>query len=126
MQSGQKKILVVNDEQDMLDQIQKWLRIAGFSVRCTLTAENAVELFDQNQFDLVLLDYNLKLERTGARTAKAFIPVFKKINPAIPIVIISATTSDLSKDDLGVAEVFILHRAIWRNLSNLINEILNQ
>ncbi len=124
MQQGQKHILVVNDEQDMLDQIQKWLRVAGYFVKCSLTAENGIQLFGQNHFDLVLLDYHLKKESTGTRTAKTFIPLFKKLNPTIPIVIISATISDLNKDELGVAAVFILHRAIWRNLSNLINGIL--
>ena len=124
MQQGQKSILVVNDEQEMLDQIQRWLGIAGYAVNCTLTAEDGVKLFDQNHFDLVLLDYNLKAEPIGARTAKMFIPLFKKLNPIIPIVIVSATESKLNKDELGVADVFILHRAIWRNLLNLINGIL--
>ena len=124
MQQGQQSILVVNDEQEMLDQIQRWLGVAGYVVRCTMTAEDGIKLFGQNHFDLVLLDYHLKLEQTGARTAKTFIPIFKKLNPAIPILIISATVSDLNKDELGVAAVFILHRAIWRNLLNLIREIL--
>jgi CheY-like chemotaxis protein len=125
MQQEQKRILVVNDEKDMLDQIQKWLGIAGYFVECTLTAEDGIKRFGQNDFDLILLDYHLKKESSGARTAKTFIPHFKKLNPTIPIVIISATVSDLNKDELGVAAVFILHRAIWRNLSNLIKETLS-
>ena len=124
MQQGQQSILVVNDEQEMLDQIQRWLDIAGYVVRCTMTAEDGIQLFGQHHFDLVLLDYNLKEEPKGARTAKAFIPLFKKLNPTIPIVIISATESKLNKEELGVAAVFILHRAIWKNLSNLIKGIL--
>jgi CheY-like chemotaxis protein len=124
MQQEQKRILVVNDEQEMLDQIQRWLGIAGYAVRCTMTAEDGIKLFGQNHFDLVLLDYNLKAESVGARTAKTFIPFFKKLNPNIPIIIVSATESKLNKDELGVTEVFILHRAIWRNLLNLINGIL--
>jgi len=124
MQPGQKRILVVNDEPEMLDQIQRWLRIAGYFVTCTKTAEEGVKLFGDNHFDLVLLDYNLKAEKMGGRTAKTFIPFFKKLNPTIPIVIISATESRLNKDELGVAQVLILHQAIWKNLSNLIKEIL--
>ena len=123
MQQGQKSILVVNDEQEMLDQIQRWLGVAGYAVRCTMTAEDGVKLFGQNHFDLVLLDYNLKAESVGARTAKTYIPFFKKLKPNIPIIIISATESQLNKDELGVAEVIILHRAIWRNLLNVIKGI---
>lgn len=124
MQPEPKHILVVNDEPEMLDQIQKWLKVAGYVVKCTLTAEDGIKLFGQNHYDLVLLDYNLKAERVGARTAKTFIPTFKKLNPAIPIVIVSATESRLDKDEMGVAEIFLLHRAIWRNLLTLINRIL--
>jgi len=124
MQQEQKRILVVNDEQEMLDQIQRWLGVAGYVVRCTMTAEDGIKLFSQSHFDLVLLDYNLKAEPIGARTAKMFIPLFKKLNPTIPIVIVSATESQLNKNELGVADVFILNRAIWRNLLNLINVVL--
>lgn len=124
MQQGQKNILVVNDEELMLEQIQRWLGIAGYGVMCTITAQEGIKLFGQNHFDLVLLDYNLKLEPMGARTAKTYIPLFKKLNPIIPIVIISACEFTLNKDDLGVAAVFILHRACWKNLSSLINEVI--
>lgn len=125
MQQEQKRILVVNDEQEMLDQIERWLRIAGYEVKCSNTAEAGIKLFGQTQFDLVLLDYNLKAEKMGARTAKTFIPLFKQLNPATPIVIISATEAKLDKAELDVVDVFILHQAIWRNLANLIKEILS-
>ena len=124
MQSDKKNILVVNDEKAMLDQIRRWLVAAGYLVESTLTAEDGLKLFTQGHFDLVLLDYNLKTESAGARTARTFIPLFKKLNPTIPIVIISATETNLNKEKLGVVAVFILHRAIWKNLPNLIDEIL--
>lgn len=123
MQSG-KNILVVNDEKEMLHQIQRWLGMAGYGVKCTITAQDGVKLFRQNHFDLVLLDYNLTLEPMGPRTAKAYIPLFNKINPNIPIVIISACEFTLNKDELEVAAVFILHQASWKNLSSLIKEII--
>lgn len=126
MQQGQKNILVVNDEQDMLDQIQRWLDVAGYLVKCTSSAEQGVKLFGKTHFDLVLLDYNLKAEKAGARTAKTYIPMFKKINPAIPIVIISATESDLDRNELGVAEVIIMHPAIWKSLPQLVHGILSR
>ncbi|MDZ7342807.1 MAG: response regulator [candidate division KSB1 bacterium] len=126
MQQGQKNILVVNDEKDMLDQIQRWLDVAGYLVKCTPSAEDGVKLFGKNHFDLVLLDYNLKAEKAGARTAKTYIPMFKKINPAIPIVIVSATESELDQKELGVAEVIILHPAIWKSLPQRIQGILSK
>ncbi len=126
MKSGQKRILVVNDEREMLDQIKRWLNIAGYVVKCTSTAEDGIKLFGENHFDLVLLDYNLKRERNGARTAKAFIPQFKQLNPTIPIIIISATEARLDKEELGVTDVMIVHQAIWKTLAARIAEIIPQ
>lgn len=124
MQLKKRHILVINDEKEMLDQIKRWLDIAGFGVRCTLTAEDGIKLFSDNQFDLVLLDYNLKAENVGARTAKTFIPQFRELNPKVPIVISSATEPKLNKEELGVAAVLILQQTIWKNLSNLIAELI--
>lgn len=124
MATAQKRILVVNDEREMLDQIRRWLTLAGYVVECTNTAENGIRIFGETHFDLVLLDYNLKQERNGARTAKAFIPRFKQLNPTIPIIIISATESRLDKDELEVAGVMILHQAIWKELANEIAKII--
>ncbi|MDZ7331021.1 MAG: response regulator [candidate division KSB1 bacterium] len=124
MATTQKRILVVNDEREMLDQIHRWLTLAGYVVKCTNTAEDGIRIFRETHFDLVLLDYNLKQERNGARTAKTFIPRFKQLNPTIPIIIISATESRLDKDELGVAGVMILHQAIWKELANEIAKII--
>ncbi len=126
MKPEKKRILVVNDEREMLDQIRRWLTVAGYVVRCTMTAEDGIKIFRENHFDLILLDYNLKREQNGARTAKAFIPRFRQLNPTIPIIIISATETRLDKDELGVNEVMILHQAIWKTLATKIAEILPQ
>ena len=124
MQPGQKSILVVNDEKEMLDQINRWLVIAKYAVKCTLTAEEGIELFSKNNFDLILIDYHLKEEKSGAKTARSFIPLFKNINPSIPIIIISATEPSLNKDELDVAAVFIVRSTLWKNLPLIVNQVL--
>jgi len=122
--NNRKSILVVNDEEDMLTHIERWLLMAGFTVKCTITAEKGLQLFKEAQFDLVLMDFNLKKERNGSKTAKLFIPMFKKINPLIPIIIISATEPNLKKEDLNVSAVFIVQGSLWKNLPLAINRVL--
>ena len=85
MEQDKKRILIINDEKEMLEQIKRWLIIAGYMVQCTLTAENGIRMLNEDKFDLILLDYHLKAERTGAKTAKTFIPLFKNLRPSIPI-----------------------------------------
>lgn len=126
MQQIKKRILVVNDEREMLVQIKRWLAIAGYLVKCTVTAENGIKLFSKKHFDLVVLDYHLKEEKAGEKTARTFIPVFKNINPSVPIVILSATETNLNKDDLGVSAVFIVRSAIWKTLPNIVEQVLEK
>ncbi len=125
MQQGKKRILVVNDEEDMLEQINRWLAIAGYLVQSAITAEQGLKLFREDQYDLIVLDYHLKAEKTGAKTAKTFIPLFKNINPLVPIVIISATETKLDQNKLGVSAVFIVKGSLWKNLSSIIEQAFN-
>lgn len=123
---GEKRILVVNDEREMSKQIKRWLDNAGYGVKCTVTAERALELFRNDNFDLILLDFNLKKEKNGAKTAKTFIPLFKDINPLVPIILISATEPNLVKETFDVAAVFNVRSSIWKNLPLIVNQVLKE
>lgn len=51
-----KKILVVDDERDLVQLYQIVLQVAGYTVLGATNGENALHLFDENRPDLVLLD----------------------------------------------------------------------
>lgn len=120
-----KQILVINDEPDMLAQIRRWLKAAGYSVKCTLWGKAGVELAKSNLYDLILLDYNLKKEEDGEKTAGNFIPLLRGINPFTPIVVTSATEKNITAHGLGVVDVIIVDSSFWSKLINYINVLFS-
>lgn len=119
-----KHLLVINDEPGMLEQMQRWLGGAGYAVKSTLWGEVGVAMARQFQFDLILLDYNLKRENGGAKNARAFISQLIGINPKIPIIVVSATMRNLAKEELGVADVLVVDRFFWKKLLEMVAETL--
>lgn len=53
------RILVVEDEKDIVSNLEILLRKEGFSVAAAFSREDAVKMTEQESFDLVLLDLNL-------------------------------------------------------------------
>lgn len=120
---SKKRLLVINDEPAMLDAICKWLIDAGYRVECCLLGQEGVKLAQKSKFDLVILDYHLKKE--GIKTAEDFIPQFKKLIPAIPIIVVSATLNYLDKERLGVTAVLSVTSVFWNQLITLVNNQFN-
>lgn len=50
------KILLVDDEEEVLEVVQRRLEHHGFIVVSAKTAEEALKKFDQDTFDLILMD----------------------------------------------------------------------
>ena len=120
-----KRLLVINDEPDMINQLNRWLTKEGYKVDSTLRGKEAVELVQNDHYDLILLDYNLKKEKDGEKTAKAFIPLITKANPLIPIIVISATERNISANSLGVRNVLIVDSSFWKRLLTLVKITLH-
>ena len=124
--SNKKNILIINDDSDMVKQMERWLIAAEFDVQNTLTGKEGVNLIKKRHFDLILIDFNLKKEIDGAKTAKKFIPQIKRHKPLIPIIVTSATELNLSAQNLGVAKTLSINRSFWKSFTNSIKEILRE
>ena len=53
------KLLVVEDEELLSKTVAKGLRLLGYSVDCAFDGEEALYLYEVNQYDLMILDLNL-------------------------------------------------------------------
>ncbi len=53
------KLLLVEDERLLSKNIAKGLRILGYAVDCAYDGEEALALYDLNEYDLMILDLNL-------------------------------------------------------------------
>ncbi len=85
------KLLLVEDDLEISELVERHLKSEGFDVLAVNDGEKALEAFDNNTFDLILLD--LMLPKVNGRE------VLKKIreSSSVPILIISAKDSEVDK-----------------------------
>lgn len=82
-----KRILVLDDNQDILDIVHETLTYENFNVRSTGESENVMPLVNEFEPDLVILDYRVAGQNGGelCRAIKAH-PKFGNV----PVIIFSA------------------------------------
>ena len=85
-----KKILVVDDEPDLLKVVTFRLRKSGFDIIQATDGKRAMELIQEHKPDLILLDLRLPIMDGGevCRRVKADDQL-----KAIPIIILTASTA---------------------------------
>lgn len=54
-----KRILVVEDEPDILDLISEELRYSGFAVKEAICGNEAIDILKHEKFDFVISDYRM-------------------------------------------------------------------
>ncbi|NRD77394.1 response regulator transcription factor [Bacillus sp. BRMEA1] len=87
----EKKILVVDDEKPIADILQFNLKKEGYSVHCAYDGNEALQLVEEIQPDLILLDIMLPL-RDGMEVCRE---VRKKYD--MPIIMLTAKDSEIDK-----------------------------
>ena len=66
-----KKILIVDDEKDVCEALKETLEHDGFAVKTFGSGPEAIEVFEREPFDLVLVDIRLEGKVTGIDVIKA-------------------------------------------------------
>ena len=69
----EEKILVVDDNEEILDKTKDLLQRVGYSVECCNSGKDALDYLSENKVDLVLLDINMPstiFRSSSLRTAK--------------------------------------------------------
>lgn len=87
----QKTVLLVEDDKDISELVKNHLEQENFNVLTAYDGEDALNLLEKNEVDLILLD--LMLPKISG------IELLKKIRTTslIPVLIISAKESDVDK-----------------------------
>ncbi len=97
MDSSKKKILWADDEIELLRPHILFLEERGYSVTPVTNADDAIQLFRQESFDLVLLD-----EMMSGKDGLAALVEMKEINPSIPVVMITKNEEEsLMEEAIG-------------------------
>jgi len=86
-----RKILVVDDEKEIAELIQIYLRNEGFETELAFDGEEALRLFEEKPFDLVILDIMMP-NVDGLEVCRRI-----RLQHAVPILMLSARTQDMDK-----------------------------
>jgi CheY-like chemotaxis protein len=115
--SASTSILLVDDHSAMRATLSDILRDEGYNVQAATSGEEAVGLFQDGQFDAVLMDVRM----TGMSGVDAFRKM-KKICAGVKVILMSAFSIDeLKEDSLREGVVAFLPKPL--NLDNLIDLI---
>ncbi len=85
MGGNSPNILVIDDEVEMLNGCSKLLRSWGYTATTTTSGAHAMQLLEQENFDLVLCDLYMP-EMDGMQV----LAEIKKLSPNMPVIILSA------------------------------------
>ena len=114
------KILLVEDDKEIITNLTEYLTGEGFSVKNATGQTKALELIENGSFDLVLLDVSLS-EGNGFAVCSAI-----KANTCIPVIFLTASGDEFSTVtgfDLG-ADDYIAKPFRPRELVSRIKNIL--
>ncbi|MFH1061794.1 MAG: sigma-54 dependent transcriptional regulator [Candidatus Omnitrophota bacterium] len=84
----QARILLVDDEKDLLEWLSIVLEKEGYLIKCATSGEEALKLFGQEQFDMVITDIRMT-PINGLELLKKL----KAINPEIIVLMVTAYAS---------------------------------
>jgi DNA-binding response OmpR family regulator len=116
------KILLVDDEPDIVEVIQDRLEAYGFTVITAGTGVEALRKLSMEKFDGVLLD--VKMPEMGGIEALAEI---RKRDTKIPVIIItSSSTREAAIDAIAKgANEYILKPFEWEELKTKVQKVFN-
>ncbi|WP_214405965.1 response regulator transcription factor [Pseudonocardia lacus] len=85
------RVLIVEDEESFADPLAFLLRREGFTTAIAVTGHDALEEFDRNGADIVLLDVMLP-GMSGTDVCKAL-----RARSAVPVIMVTARDSEIDK-----------------------------
>lgn len=90
MAEGKKKVLLVDDDIDIINQLQLQLTAAGYDVITGESQKEGEELVDNNEFDIAVIDLMMEHPDSGFNLAYHI----KKKDSDIPVILLTAVTSE--------------------------------
>lgn len=123
LSNGNERILLIDDETDIVDVGKRMLERLGYQVTATNDAVNALKLFktNPNVYDLVITDMTMPYI-TGAELARELM----KIRVDIPIIMCSGYNSQLTSKaakEIGIRNC-IMKPFVKREIAKIIREAL--
>ena len=121
------KILVVDDEEEILEALSALLSYLGHEVHISKKSEEAIDLIQQHinnsHFDLSILDYNIKGDKNGFDLALEL----KQIDPNLKVIISSGYINDVIRNFIKKESFEILEKPYTlEKLKKLLASLFNK
>lgn len=84
------KVLVADDQPDVLHALRLLLKHHGFEVRQASHPAEAIAAVREEEFDLVLLDLNYRLDTTSGREGLDLLAQIREANASVPLLVMTA------------------------------------
>ena len=91
MRSGKTKVLIVDDNETNLLVARKFVEIGGFGTLCAHSGKEAIEIFERESPDLVLMDLSMP-EMDGYQAASRLLEIQENEGRTVPIVALTSYT----------------------------------
>ena len=91
MNDSEVKILIIDDDQDVLIELEHVLESEGYVTVTTWSGQEALGLSDLGQFNLFLVDEHLNDVNSAALTKK-----LRQLQPTVPLLLMCNRTNDTS------------------------------
>ena len=122
--TGDERLLLVDDEPQIVDSMQKMLEFHGYHVTTKTSSVEALEVFrlGPESFDLVITDQTMPY-----MTGDQLVLELKKIRPDIPVVLctgFSLVMDEAKAKALGI-DAFLLKPVLRKEMSETIRRVLD-
>jgi PAS domain S-box-containing protein len=120
---GKERILLVDDDKDIVDIIQSMLKNLGYKVTARTSSIEALEAFRHNPeaFDIVITDMTMP-NMTGKDLAKELMAMRSDI-PIILCTGFSELIDERRAKEMGIS-AFVMKPIVMRQIANTIREVL--
>ena len=121
MRLFKKNILVVDDEAQIVNILDRFLTIKGFRVHKASSGEEALEVIKKGKIDLVVLD-----EKMPGIGGVGFCKNMKKMKMAVPVIVLtgSINLATLAPEVKDLYEHIVIKPIRLTKLLELVNSML--
>ncbi|MGP0567123.1 response regulator [Nitrospina sp. 32_T5] len=117
---SKKKILVVDDEDNIRLLYKEELQDEGYEVACARSAEEALKMIEGQEPDLITLDIKMP-----GMNGIDFLRLLKEQKKNIPIILCSAYGTYKQDFQVWASEAYVVKSADLRELKLTIKEVLS-
>lgn len=104
--AGSERILVVEDNDDLLDLMSTMLTQSGYQVRCARNGTDALQMLQTEEFDLLLSDIVMPNGINGIEVAREA----RRLNKAIKVLLVSGYAGDVMERHKAVGEFPLVNK----------------